>query len=83
MDHEIIYNKIWSNWYDYLEIDTIKFLSYNKWYKLCDKLKIKTYDDYKKILLENTYIDKIILTIKKYINLRTLSIYLNKMILYE
>jgi superfamily II DNA or RNA helicase len=47
---EIYFSKIWKNWYDFLQVDTTKFIQ-NKidWKNKCIELKIENYENYKKI----------------------------------
>lgn len=39
---------IWEGWYNYLDIDTSKFLTLERWIDKCNELKITSLDDYEK-----------------------------------
>jgi len=52
------YKNIWTNWYDYLGIDTSKYpKTSDEWKKRCRQLKIKNYFDYQNIILNQNIID--------------------------
>ena len=47
-------NGVWTNWYDFLGVDTQKFIqNKNDWINFCKEKNIKSLEDYKKICLIN------------------------------
>ena len=46
-------NGVWTNWYEFLGLDTTKFIQTKKeWIKFCKEKNAKNVDDYKKLCKE-------------------------------